>query len=73
MGMLLGKITNRSSLLTLRRRSYEFDENEVVLCLQNMQLEATSDPAGRKAFIVAGTSVNRAEDMSTKGNVSAGV
>ncbi len=41
-----------------------------MLCLQNMQLEATSEPGGRKAFLVAGTSVNRGEDMSTKGNVS---
>jgi hypothetical protein len=41
----------------------------VLLCLQSMDLEATSDPTGRKPFIVVGTTVNRGEDMSTKGNV----
>lgn len=49
---------------------YEFDENEVVLCMEHMMLEATSTEAGVKKFLVVGTSVNRGEDMSSKGNVS---
>ncbi|KAJ9115995.1 hypothetical protein QFC24_006836 [Naganishia onofrii] len=47
---------------------YEFDENEVVLCVENMVLEATSTEAGVKRYLVVGTSVNRGEDMSSKGN-----
>lgn len=50
--------------------SYEFDENEVVLCMEEMVLEATSTEAGVKKYLVVGTSVNRGEDMSSKGNVS---
>ncbi|KAJ9105514.1 hypothetical protein QFC21_001885 [Naganishia friedmannii] len=47
---------------------YEFDENEIVLCVENMMLEATSTEAGVKRYLVVGTSVNRGEDMSSKGN-----
>ncbi|KAJ9112295.1 hypothetical protein QFC19_000714 [Naganishia cerealis] len=47
---------------------YEFDENEVVLCIENAVLEATSSAAGVKRYLVVGTSVNRGEDMSSKGN-----
>ncbi|KAJ9114950.1 hypothetical protein QFC20_001325 [Naganishia adeliensis] len=47
---------------------YEFDENEAVLCMENMILEATSTEAGVKKYLVVGTSVNRGEDMSSKGN-----
>jgi hypothetical protein len=36
-----------------------------------MVLEATSTEAGVKRYLVVGTSVNRGEDMSSKGNVSA--
>ncbi len=37
--------------------------------MQDMILEATSDPSGVKHFLVAGTSVNRGEDMAAHGNV----
>ncbi|GHJ84497.1 hypothetical protein NliqN6_0899 [Naganishia liquefaciens] len=47
---------------------YEFDENEVVLCMEYMTLEATSTEAGLKKFLLVGTSINRGEDMSSKGN-----
>lgn len=40
--------------------------------MENMILEATSTEAGVKKFLVVGTSVNRGEDMSSKGNVSSG-
>jgi hypothetical protein len=39
--------------------------------MEEMVLEATSTEAGVKKYLVVGTSVNRGEDMSSKGNVSA--
>lgn len=47
---------------------YDFDENEVILCVESVVLEATSVPKGQKRFVAVGTSVNRGEDMSGKGN-----
>lgn len=46
---------------------YEFEEDEVVLCMERMTLHATSDASGLKKFMVVGTSVNRGEDMSGRG------
>ena len=39
--------------------------------MEYMTLEATSTEAGLKKFLLVGTSINRGEDMSSKGNVSA--
>lgn len=38
--------------------------------MEHMVLEATSTEAGLNKFLVVGTSINRGEDMSSKGNVS---
>jgi hypothetical protein len=50
-----------------RFRRYEFEENEVVQCLESMVL---GDRQQNKKVLVVGTSVNRGEDMSGRGKVS---
>lgn len=47
---------------------YDFGENEVVLAVESVTLEATSSASGIRRFIAVGTSVNRGEDMSSKGH-----
>lgn len=46
---------------------HEFGENEVVLAIQSVSLEATSTTTGRRRFIAVATSINRGEDMASRG------
>ena len=54
-------------LSNIDRDRYEFEENEVVLCVESMLL---GDRRRNDKFLVVGTSVNRGEDMSGRGKVS---
>jgi hypothetical protein len=49
---------------------YDFDQNEVVLCLQSVTLESSGAPGGYRDFIAVGTGFDFGEDRASRGNVS---
>lgn len=49
--------------------SFEFKQNEIVLCLQSVNLESQSTTLGRRDFIAVGTGFNYAEDRASRGGV----
>ncbi|KAF8318712.1 hypothetical protein DL93DRAFT_2225607 [Clavulina sp. PMI_390] len=48
---------------------YEFPEYETLTCLQSIPLESNSVESGYRDFIVAGTIVDRGEDLGVRGAV----
>lgn len=50
--------------------SFEFANNEMVTAVECVLLETLSAETGSKNFIAVGTSINRGEDLATKGCVS---
>jgi hypothetical protein len=49
--------------------SYEFAQNEFITALDTVTLETASTETGNKQFIAVGTTINRGEDLATKGAV----
>lgn len=49
---------------------FEFKQNEIVLCLESVNLESQSTVLGRKDFIAVGTGFNYGEDRASRGGVS---
>ncbi len=49
--------------------SFEFASNEFVTAVECVTLETSSTETGIKTFIAVGTSINRGEDLATKGCV----
>lgn len=62
-------VESSRSMLTHGTR-YDFDQNEVVLCMESVVLESTSSLTGFKDFIAVGTGFNFGEDRASRGNVS---
>ncbi len=58
-------------LLSIDQRcfSFEFASNEIVNATSVVSLETSSTDTGSKDFIAVGTSINRGEDLATKGCV----
>lgn len=50
--------------------SYEFATNEFINDMCSVPLETSSTESGTKDFIVVGTTIDRGEDLATKGAVS---
>jgi hypothetical protein len=49
--------------------SYDFDQNEQVLCMTSVNLESPSVASGFRDFIAVGTGFDFAEDRACRGNV----
>lgn len=69
MGMSSARLHTRFCF-SYMRISYDFEENEAVLCMKNLVLEAASHPSGYKQFIGVGTSVYRGENIAPRGKVT---
>lgn len=50
--------------------SYEFATNEFINDMCSVPLETASTESGTKDFIIVGTTIDRGEDLATKGAVS---
>ena len=50
--------------------SYEFATNEFINDMSSVSLETASTESGTKDFIAVGTTIDRGEDLATKGAVS---
>ena len=70
MGMYLDDLSVES---LIELPSYDFDQNEQVLCMESVSLESPSTADGLRDFIAVGTGFDFAEDRASRGNVSGAV